>query len=77
MQIKYPLYQPQITRSEKSLVKECLDSTWISSKGKYIEKFETKFSEMVGENVNAISVSNGTVALHLALLSLGLKKEIK
>ena len=68
MQIKYPLYEPQVTESEKHLVQDCLESTWISSKGQYIDKFEKKFAEKIGKNVHAVAVSNGTVALHLALV---------
>lgn len=37
--IKYPVYQPSLTGNEKKYVDECLDSTWISSKGKFIGKF--------------------------------------
>ncbi|MEJ2195962.1 MAG: DegT/DnrJ/EryC1/StrS family aminotransferase, partial [Ignavibacteriaceae bacterium] len=51
-----------------------LDSTWISSKGKFINQFEIKFSEFTGIKYSA-SVSNGTVALHIALLALGIGKE--
>ena len=45
---------------------ECLDSTWISSIGAFIGKFERAIAEATGAR-HAISVSNGTVALHLAL----------
>lgn len=71
MNIKYPVYKPFLTGNEKKYVLECLDSTWISSKGKFINEFEKKFSEYLGVNY-ATSVSNGTVALHLALLALGI-----
>jgi perosamine synthetase len=50
---------------------ECLDSTWISSKGKFINQFEERFSEFLGIKYSA-AVSNGTVALHTALLALGI-----
>ncbi len=52
---------------------ECLDSTWISSKGKFINQFEESFSEYLGIKYSA-AVSNGTVALHVALLALGIGK---
>ncbi|EJN8531439.1 perosamine synthetase, partial [Escherichia coli] len=43
--MKYiPVYQPSLTGKEKEYVNECLDSTWISSKGNYIQKFENKFA---------------------------------
>ncbi len=66
-----PVYQPSITDLEKKYVNECLDSSWISSKGKYVDIFENSFSEKTNINYST-SVCNGTVALHLALLSLGI-----
>ena len=49
---------------------DCLDSTWISSSGKYIEQFEKAFAEFCGVK-HAVTCCNGTVALHLALMALG------
>jgi perosamine synthetase len=49
---------------------DCLESTWISSTGEYIHRFEAAFGAFC-ETSHAISCSNGTVALHLALLALG------
>lgn len=69
--IRIPVYQPSLTGNEKQYVNECLDSTWISSKGKFITSFETGFARYVGTKF-AASVSNGTVALHLALIALGI-----
>lgn len=69
--INIPVYQPSLTGNEKKYVNECLDSTWISSKGKFINLFEESFSEFVGVK-HATSVCNGTVALHLALVALGI-----
>lgn len=66
-----PVYQPSLNGNEKTYVMDCLDSTWISSKGKYISSFEEKFAEYIGVR-HATTVSNGTVALHLALVALGL-----
>ncbi|EFG9803382.1 GDP-perosamine synthase RfbE/PerA, partial [Escherichia coli] len=68
-----PVYQPSLTGKEKEYVNECLDSTWISSKGNYIQKFENKFAEQ-NHVQYATTVSNGTVALHLALLALGISE---
>lgn len=68
---KIPLYQPSLTGNEKKYVNECLESTWISSKGEFIAKFEEKFASYTGVKY-AATVSNGTVALHLALLALGI-----
>lgn len=71
MEIKIPIYQPFLNGNEKKYVNECLDSTWISSKGEFISKFEQKFADFAGVK-HATTVSNGTVALHLALLALGI-----
>lgn len=66
-----PVYQPSLTGKEKEYVNDCIDSTWISSKGSYIQRFENEFAR-INEVQYATSVSNGTVALHLALLALGI-----
>jgi perosamine synthetase len=66
-----PVYQPYITGREKEYVNQCLDSTWISSRGEFIGKFEDQFAHYVNAEY-ATSVCNGTVALHLALAALGL-----
>ena len=70
MNYKYPVYQPALQGNEKKYVNECLDSTWISSKGKFIGEFEKKFSDYTDIKYS-IAVPNGTIALHLALLALG------
>lgn len=69
--IKFPVYQPSLTGNEKKYVEDCIDSTWISSKGKYISLFEREFEMYLGVK-HATSVCNGTVALHLALVALGI-----
>ena len=69
---KYPVYKPYIGEKEKEYVNECLESTWISSKGKFISLFENKFSEYVKSDYST-TCTNGTVALHLALLALDIK----
>lgn len=71
MSYKYPVYQPSIQGNEKKYVLDCLDSTWISSKGKYINEFEDQFAQKIGSK-HAAAVSNGTVALHVALVALGI-----
>lgn len=70
MAIKIPVYKPSLSGNEKRYVNECLDSTWISSKGEYVSRFEVEFAKYIGAN-KAATVSNGTVALHLALIVLG------
>lgn len=71
MSIRYPVYRPHLGDLEKQYVADCLETTWISSKGAYIEKFEAAFAEFTGVGY-ALSVSNGTVALHVALEALGI-----
>src|SRR4051794_2928369 len=66
-----PIYQPSLLGREKEYVVDCLDSSWISSKGKYINQFETAFADFVNVKY-AASVCNGTVAIHLALVALGI-----
>lgn len=69
--LKIPVYQPSLTGNEMKYVKDCLESNWISSKGKYVGEFENKFSTYINCRY-ASTVSNGTVALHLALVALGI-----
>ncbi len=69
--LKYPVYQPSLNGNEKKYVNECLDSTWISGKGKFIDKFERDFAKYISCSY-ATGVCNGTVALHLALEALGI-----
>ncbi|MDR6553594.1 DegT/DnrJ/EryC1/StrS family aminotransferase [Paenibacillus qinlingensis] len=69
--MQIPIYQPSLRGNEKKYVNECLENTWISSKGEFIGKFEKGFAAYIGVNY-ASAVSNGTVALHAALLALGI-----
>jgi perosamine synthetase len=64
-----PVAAPALVGNEKEYVLDCLESTWISSSGKYIEQFESAFAEFCGVK-HALACCNGTVALHLALLAL-------
>jgi perosamine synthetase len=72
MSIRIPIYKPAFFGNEKKYVSECMDSTWISGSGKFVDRFEREFANTIGVS-HAITVSNGTVALHLALLALGIK----
>jgi perosamine synthetase len=65
-----PISAPALVGNEKAYVLDCLESTWISSSGPYVERFEPAFSEFCDVK-HALSCCNGTVALHLALLALG------
>lgn len=67
-----PVYQPYFSGREKEYVNRCLDSTWISSKGEFIGRFERGFADYVGAQ-HATTVCNGTVAIHLALVAIGIR----
>lgn len=62
--------RPDLSHHEFRAVLDAFLSSWISSKGAYIERFERDFADFVGMK-HGIATSNGTVALHLALLALG------
>ena len=64
--------QPRLAGNERKYVLDCLDTTWISSNGKYIGAFEETFAKYCGVK-HAIATNNGTTALHLALVALDLK----
>ena len=66
---KIPLYEPLLGKEEKTYVKDCLNTNWISSKGKYVKMFENKFKNFI-KIKHAVSVCNGTAALHVAVLAL-------
>ena len=66
-----PVYRPDLSGNERRYVLECVDSTWISSIGVFIRRFEEAVAQTTGA-AHAIAVSNGTVALHLALHCLGI-----
>jgi len=67
-----PVAVPCFLGNEKKYVNDCLDSTWISSNGKFIQEFEDSFAKYMSSK-QAIACCNGTVALHLPLLALGVK----
>jgi perosamine synthetase len=64
--------EPDLGGNEKKYLMECIDSGWISSEGPFVKDFEGKFSQRVGRKFG-VAVSNGSVALELAVLSLGLE----
>ncbi len=64
------LAQPFLGGNEKKYVEECLDTTWISSIGRFIPLFEKQFAEFC-EVDHAVACNTGTAALHLALVGLG------
>ena len=68
-----PVAFPDLTGNEKKYLEIALSSSWISSSGKYIDQFESDFAKFSGCQF-AVSTTNGTSALHLALLALGIGK---
>ena len=66
------LHEPIFKGKEWEYVKECLDTGWVSSVGKFVDRFEEKLAEYTGVE-RAIAVVNGTCALHLALKLAGVK----
>ena len=66
-----PIYTPFVAKNQKKYVSECIDSNWISSRGKYVERFEEEISDILGVK-ETISVFNGSVSLMLILRSLGI-----
>jgi perosamine synthetase len=71
-ELKIPLAQPDLSGNEERYVRDAVQSTWISSAGPFIDRFEHEFASMCATS-SAIAVSNGTVALHLALLALDVR----
>jgi perosamine synthetase len=63
--------EPLLNGNERAYVLDCLDSTWISSRGKYIEQFEQRVADFCGVK-HAVATNNGTTALHLALAAQGI-----
>jgi len=61
---------PQLDGHEIDYVTDCLRTGWISSQGAYVKRFESEFAVRCGVP-HALAVSNGTVAIHLALVALG------
>lgn len=66
-----PVCEPFLNGNEKKYVDDCLNTGWISSSGKYVKQFEEKFAEYC-EAKYAVATTNGTTALHLALVALGI-----
>jgi perosamine synthetase len=69
-----PVSMPDLGGNEEKYVLEALRSTWISSTGAFVDRFERDFSHLCAVD-HTIPVSNGTVALHLTMLVLGIGPE--
>jgi len=66
--MKYPVARPVFHGNERKYLIEAFDSSWISSSGEFIDRLETEFADYCGTKY-ALTCSNGTTALHLALLA--------
>ena len=64
------LHEPVFVGNEKKYVMDAIDSTFVSSVGKYVDRFEKEFAAYVGSRF-AIATSNGTSALHVSLILAG------
>ncbi len=67
-----PLSEPVFNGNEWKYLKDCLDTGWVSSGGRYVKLFEEKIAKYTGAQF-AVSTVNGTAALHTALLVAGVK----
>lgn len=68
-----PVCEPLLEGNELKYISEAVKIGWISSNGKFVKLFEEKFAEYCGAKY-AVSACNGTAALHIALISLGIGK---
>jgi len=67
--MRLPIAAPDLGGNEERYVADAVRSSWISSTGAYLDRFEAEFAQVCGTR-HAVSVCNGTVALHLALLAM-------
>ncbi|WP_421813319.1 LegC family aminotransferase [Flagellimonas sp.] len=68
-----PLHAPRFIGNEKKYVSECIDSTFVSSVGAFVDKFEKQVTEFTGAKY-AVATVNGTAALHISLILSGVSK---
>jgi perosamine synthetase len=69
-----PLHEPRFIGNEKAYLNECIDSTFVSSVGAFVDRFEKEFAAYVGSKY-AVATVNGTAALHIALLLTDVQKD--
>ena len=69
-----PVCAPLLGKKELEYTIDCIKTNWISSKGKYVEEFENKFAKYC-DCKYGITTTSGTTALHLAIASIGIKKD--
>lgn len=71
-QPRVALHEPCFAGQEWIYVKECLDTGWVSSRGRFVDRFEARIAEYTGVK-RAVAVVNGTSALHICLLLAGVQ----
>jgi aminotransferase in exopolysaccharide biosynthesis len=69
-----PLHQPRFVGNEKKYLNECIDSTFVSSVGKFVDEFEKKIAKYTGAKY-AVATTNGTSAIHISLIVGGVKQD--
>ena len=69
-----PLHEPKFIGNEKKYLKDCIDTTFVSSIGKYVDKFEKKIAKYTGAKY-AVATTNGTSALHVSLILAGVGQD--
>ncbi|MBI3565965.1 MAG: LegC family aminotransferase [Elusimicrobia bacterium] len=69
---KLAMHEPVFAGNEWAYVKECLDTGWVSSAGRFVDRFEAELARLSGTK-HAVAVVNGTAALDLALKLVGVK----
>lgn len=76
-QIPYPyipLHEPKFMGNEKTYLNDCIDSSFVSSVGEYVDRFEKNFASYVGSKY-AVATVNGTAALHISLILAEVKRD--
>ena len=68
---RIPIAEPVLGGNELKYVTECIQTNWISSQGAFVKRFEAMLGERLGA-AHVLSATNGTAALHLALLGYGI-----
>lgn len=74
MEGNIPLHIPHFGGNEKAYLTECIDSTFVSSVGPFVTKFEEMMTQITGAKY-AIAAMNGTAALHMAMIVAGVKRD--
>jgi len=74
MSKEIPLSIPSLQGNEWKYLKECIDTGWVSSAGKYVAKFEESICDL-SKSKHAVACVNGTAALHIALKVVGVSED--